>query len=398
MSDYPRAEFFALRPVGGISLAMVGLGAAGIVVSSAVVLFNLVTEGHSVFGTSNDIPWGLPIATYVFFVLTSTGLTFVASLAMVFGFKPFYPITKRCIWLAVVTLIAGFSVLAFEIGHPFRMIWAFPTGLQARSPMFWMGLFYSLYLVLLLLKFLTVHLGDWDSPVSRGLGVASFVTVVLAHGNLGALFGMMAMRPFWYDGLTAVYFLVTAALSGVAFAVLFTYLSNGVSRQQMPENLRSLMTNIMPGLFAAVLGVTIVFMGARIMNGLWSNLEGLETFYLLLSSPWFHLEIWVGLVLPFFILLSPKLRGRRGMLLLPAALVILALFIGRYEYVIGGQLVPLFRGIAQSGFAQYTPSFTEWMLVVLGVAITSFLYGAGEWLLRLADTPAKGHGALQAAE
>jgi len=38
------------------------------------------------------------------------------------------------------------------------------------------------------------------------------------------------------------------------------------------------------------------------------------------------------------------------------------------------------------------------MLVVLGVAITSFLYGAGEWLLRLADTPAKGHAAPQPAE
>ena len=30
MSDYPRAELLVLRPVGGISLAMVGLGAAGI--------------------------------------------------------------------------------------------------------------------------------------------------------------------------------------------------------------------------------------------------------------------------------------------------------------------------------------------------------------------------------
>jgi Fe-S-cluster-containing dehydrogenase component len=45
---------------------------------------------------------------YVFFVLTSTGLTFVASLAMVFGIRDFYPIAKRCVWGALVTLIAGF--------------------------------------------------------------------------------------------------------------------------------------------------------------------------------------------------------------------------------------------------------------------------------------------------
>ena len=47
---------------------------------------------------------GLPPATYVFFVLTSTGLTFVVSLATVFNFEQFYPIAKRCIWLAISTL------------------------------------------------------------------------------------------------------------------------------------------------------------------------------------------------------------------------------------------------------------------------------------------------------
>jgi molybdopterin-containing oxidoreductase family membrane subunit len=391
MSDYAWGKFLDLWPPRPTTLAMVGLGAVGMGVSLALVLFNLITVGHSAFGTSYDVPWGLPIATYVFFVLTSTGLTFVASLAMVFGFKAFYPITKRCIWLAIATLIAGFSVLTLELGHPFRMLWAVPMGLQVRSPMFWMGVFYSIYLVLMLLKFLVIHLDDWDSPSSRALGIASFVSVVLAHGNLGALFGMMAMRPFWYDGLTFLYFLVTAALSGVAFSVFFTYLTYGVSRERMPEGLRPLMTETMPKLFAAVLGVTLVFMGARIMNGLWSNLEGLEVFYLFLASPWFHLEIWVGLVLPFFILLLPKLRGRRGMLLLPAVLVILALFIGRYEYVVGGQLVPLFRGVAHPGFAQYTPTLIEWILVVLGASITLFIYGAGAWLFRLGDTPGEAH-------
>lgn len=398
MSKYAWGRFIDPQPLRPTTLAMVGLGALGIGVSLALVLFKLMTVGHSAYGTSYDVPWGLPIATYVFFVLTSTGLTFVASLAMVFGFKAYYPITKRCIWLAIATLISGFIVLALELGHPFRLLWAVPMGFQAHSPMFWMGVFYSIYLVLMLLKFLTIHLDDWDSIHSRTLGVASFISVVLAHGNLGALFGMMAMRPFWYDGLNFLYFLVTAALSGVAFSVFFTYLTYGVSRARMPESLRPLMSETLPNLFAAVLGVTIIFMGARIMNGLWSNLEGLEVFYLFLKSPWFHLEIWVGLILPFVILLSPKLRARRGLLLLPAALVILALFIGRYEYVIGGQLVPLFRGVAHPGFAQYTPTLTEWMLVVLAASVTLFIYGAGAWLLRLGDSPTEARAVPQHAE
>jgi molybdopterin-containing oxidoreductase family membrane subunit len=387
MSNMARVEILTLRPVGRTEALMMGLGIAGVIAGLAVVLFKLVTEGHSSFGTSYDVPWGLPIATYVFFVLTSTGLTFVASLSMVFGFKEFYPITKRCIWLAISTLIAGFSVLALEIGHPFRMLWALPAGMQTRSPMFWMGVFYSFYLVFMILKFLAIHFEDWDSRLSRVLGIASFVTVILAHGNLGALFGMMAMRPFWYDGLTFVYFLVTAALSGVAFAVLFAHLVHDFRHDRMSGDVAALMAGVLPKLFAAVLGVTIIFVGARIMNGLWSNLEGLEVFYMLARSPLFHFEIWMGFVLPFLMLLSPTYRGRPGVLVTASVLVILALFVGRYEYVIGGQLVPLFRGIAFSGFAEYTPTLTEWMLVVVGASLTLLLYGGGEWLLRLEATP-----------
>jgi Ni/Fe-hydrogenase subunit HybB-like protein len=381
------ARTFFLKPMSGGMLAMIVIGGAGAIVSLAIVFYNLLTQGHSAFGTTYDVPWGLPIVTYVFFGSTSIGLTFVVSLATVFNFEQFYPIVKRCVWLAIVTVVSGFSVLALEIGHPFRMLWALPLSLQYHSPMWWMGIFYSAYLVLLLGKFLMILLGDWDSPLSRGLGIALFVSAVLAHGNLGALFGMMSMRPFWYDGLTSVYFLVVTALTGIAFAVFFTYLTYGLNGSRQPKNVSSLMTDVMPQLMAATLGIVLIFMYARTMNGLWANLEGLEVFYRLLSSPLFHLEIWVGLVLPFLVLLSPTLRRKPAVLVSAAVLVIIALFIGRYEYVIGGQLVPLFRGMAVPTYAEYTPSFTEWMLVVLGASATLFMYGAGEWLLNLEDTP-----------
>ena len=136
------------------NLVVLGASIAGLVVSVGIVLYMLNAQGHAAFNTNNDgVSWGLPIATYVFFVLTSTGLTFVASLAMVFNLKGFYPVVKRVVWLAVATLLGGFACLAFELGHPFRMLWAIPLSFQVTSPMNWMGVFYSLYLLLLLLKF-----------------------------------------------------------------------------------------------------------------------------------------------------------------------------------------------------------------------------------------------------
>lgn len=369
-------------PGGAILLVSV----AGLVVTFGLILMSLYSQGHASFNTTSDgVVWGLPVATYVFFVLTSTGLTFVASLAMVFGFKEFYPIAKRCIWLAVATLIAGFVALALELGHPFRMLWAIPLSFQIRSPMNWMGVFYAAYLVLLLFKFQKINAGDWDSGASRRLGIASFIAVVIAHGTLGSVFGMMAMRPFWYGPMIPLYFLLTAALSGVAFATLITYAAYG-GQAAMPEKVRSVMTGAMPKLFAAVLGVVLVATISRVATGLWSNAEGLQVWQYIVKTPWFWIES-VALVGAFLIFLSPRLRSDGTMQLGAALLVILALFIGRYEFVIGGQLVPLFKGSWAPVILQYTPSFTEWMALLLAVFVTAAIVGIGERFLRLGARP-----------
>lgn len=367
--------------------SLFAVGAGGLAISLGLVLMNLVTEGHGAFGTNANVAWGLPIATYVFFVLTSTGLTFVASLSMVFGVKSFYPIAKRCAWLALATLLAGFAALGLEIGHPFRMVWAFPTGLQFHSPMFWMGVFYTADILFICWKLMKINAGDWDGKDSKFLGTASLVAVSMGSFTLALIFGMMAMRPFWSDGLLPAYFLISGVASGTAAAVLFTYMAHGFDADRMPKEVRSLVDGGLSKLFAIALGATLVLFLSRTITGLWSNQEGLEVFWMLAGSPLFHFELWIGLVLPCAILISPAHRSQGKLQVLAAGLVLVALFIGRYEFVVGGQLVPMFKGQWTPGFASYTPSMTEWMLVVLAVSLVLFLNGIGEKMFKLSDKP-----------
>ena len=361
-----------------------------LVVALAVAFYGLLTQGHAAFNTnSHGITWGLAIATYVYLVLTSTGLTFVASLGMLFGFHAFYPIAKRCVWLAIATIVAGFMVLALELGHPFRMSWALPTGFQYKSPMFWMGTFYSLYLLFLAAKFQRIHVGDWTSPLSRNLGIASFVSVIVAHGNLGLIFGMMWMRPVWHDYMLPVYFLITAGLSGLAFAIFFTYLAYDFDRGKMPEPLRTLASGTaLPYIFATVLAITLFMVAARTISGLWSNFEGLQVYHHIVRSPLYHLELWLGLVVPFILLLSPTLLRKPSVQITAAVLVMVAVFIGRYEFIVNGQIVPVFKGNWIFGFIEYTPSLTEWMVTLIGISLVIVLYALGERLFNLADCPA----------
>ena len=241
--------------------------------------------------------------------------------------------------------------------------------------------------MLLLVVFNRMTRPGWDYAANRGLGVALFVAAVAVALNAGAVFGMMAMRPFWYGPLIPVYFLAESFLSGVAFAMLVTYLAYGLDPKAMPDKARALLTGAMPGIFAAALAVVIAMVGSRAVTGLWSNAEGLQAFDWMVGSPLFHLELWVGLVLPLVLMLRPASRSQPRMQLAAAVLVLVALFIGRYEFVIGGQVVPLFKGSWVPGFVRYTPSLTEWMLLLLALSVAFAVYAFGEKRFDLSATP-----------
>lgn len=369
--------------------AMWKWGGLAFLLTGGYTLYMLFTVGHAAFNTSSDgVNWGMAIATYAFFALTSSGLTMIAALPMVFGFKQFYPIAKRCIWLSIVTLIAGFAVLTLELGHPFRMLWAMPTGMQVMSPMFWMGVFYAIDLVLLLIKFYLLWQEDWDSTLSHLVGAASFVAVILASGMLGLVFGSMVMRPMWYGSFTSIYFMLTAALSGAAAIVLAVYLSFAFDRSRMPEPLKGMASgDELPKIFATLIGIALVMILTRFWTGLWSNLDGLEGFHALVRSPLFHVQVWIGLALPFALMMHPATNRKVGWQVTSSILVLLAMSINRYEFVVGGQLVPMFKGTWTNSLTAYTPSLTEWAMTLMGWALGFTLYALGEKLFKLHAAP-----------
>jgi Ni/Fe-hydrogenase subunit HybB-like protein len=115
-------------------LALVGVAAG----------FHAFYIGHDhAFGNTREVPWGLLIAAYVFFVVTSTGLCLVSSIGHVFGFEQFKPIAKRSVFMAISTIIAGFVVIGFEIENPWRMAIYNITSPNLTSNIRWMGTLYG---------------------------------------------------------------------------------------------------------------------------------------------------------------------------------------------------------------------------------------------------------------
>jgi molybdopterin-containing oxidoreductase family membrane subunit len=186
------------------------------------------------------------------------------------------------------------------------------------------------------------------------------------------------MRPFWSSGDVPVAFIFESLLGGLAFAIFFSYLMHGFNQASMSAPLRNLLSGMLPKVFALAIFVHLMFVGTRALIGLYSNAEGLQVWHHLAGTPLFHVELWVGLGLPLLLMLSPRLRVNGNSQILASLLVMISLFIARYDYIIGGQLIPLFKGAWAPDLLNYAPSFTEWLLLLMAIFLANAIYAWGE--------------------
>src|SRR4030066_185094 len=86
-----------------LSLSLLGLFAGFLAIGSIFLL------GHArTTNTSDLVPWGIQITTYVYFVLISTGCTFVNFFGHVFYEEDYNTFASRVIFLGIVTALAAF--------------------------------------------------------------------------------------------------------------------------------------------------------------------------------------------------------------------------------------------------------------------------------------------------
>ena len=380
----------------------------GIALVGGLAVLTSLLRGHKVMGTTSEVPWGVLIATYVFFVASASGLCIVSSLGHVWGFKLFEPLAKKATFLAVVMLVVGFSVIASELERPFRLVLYAVISPNPTSPIWWMGALYGVYLALLLVElyFLIVD----DHHKARLAGTVSFFAAIAAQSNLGAVFGLSHGRPAWYGAFPPLQFIVLAMVSGAALLVLLVYLEDAFSTADgglKPENVK--LYDGLRQLLALFLVISAFFMVWKVItfvNGGHRHLS--EVMQASLTGPFFVsfwlFEIFLGLLLPLVLLLGNKRKSVRAVAL-AAALPLLGIFVMRFNFVISGQMLslrpllgpsgetmvyqPPFKGSA-AGLLPYTPSIVEVLIVLGAIAAAVLVYSGGQRALKLEPAPEGG--------
>jgi molybdopterin-containing oxidoreductase family membrane subunit len=343
--------------------------------------------GHEhTFGVSRGVPWGILIAAYVFFVVTSTGLCIVSSIGHVFGFKNFDPVAKRAVFLSIGTIVAGFLVIAFEIENSWRMPVGNVIGANITSNIWWMGTLYGAYLFFMMIEFVMLQKGY--HKIATRIGMAGLLTGVAAHSNLGAVFGLLNGREFWHGPYMPIYFITSAAMSGCVAIIFFTYIAYRFNGWQMSDSMKKSMESV-GNVAALMMSIIIFFTCWKVIAGVTGNPPGKYEAVMSLIDGTYSFNFWggevfLGMVLPLVIILSVKARNMPALFIASLAGMV-GIFFMRYDLVIVGQLIPSFHGMGLVDYPEmltYVPSLHENLVVIGGVAFCGFVFLLGERLFR----------------
>ena len=361
-------------------MAVIGIGTG---------LWGFFAGHHEVFNNTREMPWGILISSYAFFAITSTGLCLLAAISHIFGGNNMAPLANRMVWLSIITIIGGFSLIGLELESPWRMPWYNITSPNITSNIWWMGTLYGMALGFLVVEFLLIL--NKKYAIAIGLGVAGALAETAANTNLGAVFSTLSGRPFWYGSQLPIYFLGNAFLCGAAASIMGTHYAYKLRGKEMDDVTKD-------GVFTAgkvmllmliVISVSTAWkMIAHFVGGTEGGRMAADVFISgSLSVNFWAGEIFIGLFLPILLLVLTKMKSV-GIMSLSALLVIVGLFIRCYDIVVGGLIIPEFIGTLEySGILEYSPSIAEGVIVLGGVGTVGALYFIGERMFGKAYLP-----------
>lgn len=359
-----------LAIISGLIVAL-GLGAG---------LYAFYAGHHHVYNNTREMPWGILISSYAFFAITSTGLCVLAAISHLFGGNKLAPLANRMVWLSIITIIGGFTLIGLELESPWRMAIYNIISPNLTSNIWWMGTLYGMAVGMMLLEFFLILTKQYKLAVV--LGVAGALAEIAANTNLGAVFATLAGRPFWYGSQLPIYFLASAFMSGAAAIILFTHYAQVMRGRKLDATTFTAVQSAAKVVAFMLVLLTVATVWRMISFYVGGVEDGRVAADALLNGPlainFWLFEVIIGMVLPLGLLLMTRLNSV-GAMSLASLMVLVGQFFSRYDLVVAGQLTPQFLGWDNlPTFLGYVPSVAEIMLTMAGLGIVGLTFILGE--------------------
>jgi Ni/Fe-hydrogenase subunit HybB-like protein len=326
-----------------------------------------------VYPNETVIPWSVLIVVYPYLTGLVAGAFTVSSLYQVFGMQRFKPVAHFALLTSLCFMLFVPVPLLLHLGHPER---AFNSTITPHltSAMAIFGYAAGFYLCLLVLetwfafrphivreaqrrkgpmgwifRVLTLGSDDLSENAMRydrkwifALAVIGIPAAHGLHGYVGFVFGSLKSREWWSSDLMPVVFLFSAIISGVALLIVLYVASCKLRKIEIDLPCLKGMAYTLWG-FAML---TLVLEGLEFANIVYKGREGIDTIMQYVTGrlviPFFVVQFAIGAVTPILVLSYLIWRGTTGRALVAgvtasACLILLSVFMMRWNVVIGGQ-------------------------------------------------------------
>jgi len=327
----------------------------------------------AVTNLSDEFPWGLWIG---FDLLCGVGLAaggFTLTAAVyIFNLKRFHSMVRPTVLTAFLGYLLVIGALLVDLGRPWN-IWHPLVMWNPSSVMFevaWCVMLYTLVLALELSGMVFERVG-WQRAkriqrtATLPLVLAGVLLSTLHQSSLGALYLIVPgkLHPLWYTPALPWIFWTSAIAAGLAMTIVESRLSSRAFGRP-PE--MSLLREIARVLMIA-LGVFAVFRVYDLVHrGVLAR--AFEPTY---EAAMFALELLLGVILPFALLLSPKVRNDLRKLYPAALLAVMGFVVNRLNVSV--------TGLESAAGTRYVPAWTE---VAVSLAMVALGFGAFALVVR----------------
>ena len=359
-------------------------------------------KGLSITNLTDMVPWGLWITIDLSAIALAAGAFSLCAAVHLFGLKRYEPIARTATFVGLIGYTMAMLALVLDIGRPDRF-WKALVYWNTHSLLWEVTIAIMLYTTVLVFETMPIFARfEWlrhrlpkltakmesvhhYAPILAiiGLGLSS-----MHQSSLGAAYGIIKGRPFWFKPEMSVLFMLSAIVGGIALTLFVSMLASRLTPKARVND--ALIERV--SRFLGWLLISYFYFRA------WDALSMAYTYdpgrseglSLMTKGPlafnFWIVEMFLGMVVPIILLLYTPTRMNRFWRMTALFLIAAGVVAFRWDINISGFLVvmPYVPGQAIA-YTSYLPSIIE---ILTGSAIIAYgltAFSLGVKYLRVVD-------------
>jgi Ni/Fe-hydrogenase subunit HybB-like protein len=363
---------------------IVWLGFLGIILLGGLVSGILVFwKGLVITNLTDLVPWGLWITIDLSSIALAAGAFSLCAGVYLFGLKRYQPIARTATFVGLIGYTMAMLALILDIGRPDRF-WHAVVYWNKHSLMWEVTMCVVLYLTVLVfetmpiianLEWLRKRLPKIASRMEHVHHYAPILAIVglglssLHQSSLGALYGVLKARPFWFKPEMSVLFMLSAIVGGISLTLFASMLASRLTKKAKVND--ALIERVAQ--FVGYLLIGYLYFRARdVLSTTYTYDPGRSEGLRLITTGPLAFNFWIGemllgMIVPMVLLLYKPTRMNRFWRMVALFLVAAGVVAFRWDTNISGLLVlmPYVPGQAIA-YTSYRPS---WIEILAGAAI-----------------------------